>query len=151
MNQLNNNHSDIIIVGNGITSQFLALKLSKMLGNRIRLTIIDKQKEDNPSSEYVRALSISLSTVNLCKSLGIWELVKSKAHPINKIVISHSISDEKKTSFLNLDNRVNEEVASYVINETALREIIFQETSKLSNINLMHNNISEVKLGSDQI
>ena len=151
MNQLNNSHSDIIIVGNGITSQFLALKLSKMLGNRIRLTIIDKQKEDNRSSEYVRALSISLSTVNLCKSLGIWELVKPKAHPIHKIVISHSISDEKTTSFLNLDNRVNEEVASYIIDEAALREIIFQETSKLSNINLMHANISEVKLGSDQI
>ena len=77
--------------------------------------------------------------------------MKSKAHPINKIVISHSISDEKTTSFLNLDNRVNEEVASYIIDEAALREIIFQETSKLSNINLMHANISEVKLGSDQI
>ena len=65
MNQLNNSHSDIIIVGNGITSQFLALKLSKMLGNRIRLTIIDKQKEDNRPSEYVRALSNPLNSLEI--------------------------------------------------------------------------------------
>ena len=44
MKQLKPSHSDVIIVGNGITSQFFALRLSKILGGRIRIIIIDKEK-----------------------------------------------------------------------------------------------------------
>mgnify|MGYP001246569677 CR=1 FL=1 len=151
MKQLNTVYSDIIIVGNGITSQFLALRLSKILGNRLAITIIDKEKNDSRTSEYVRSLSVSLSTVNLCKSMGIWELIEPHTHPIRKIIISHSVSDEEKRSFLNLDNRVNDEVASYIIDERVLRKVISEETAKFNNINLIHTNIDDINLGDDLI
>ena len=151
MKQLNTVYSDIIIVGNGITSQFLALRLSKILGNRLAITIIDKEKNDSRTSEYVRSLSVSLSTVNLCKSMGIWELIEPHTHPIRKIIISHSVSDEEKRGFLNLDNRVNDEVASYIIDERVLRKVISEETAKFNNINLIHTNINDINLGDDLI
>ena len=151
MKQLNTSHSDLIIVGNGITSQFLALRLSKILGTRIRITIIDKEKRNTDLKEYVRALSLSLSTVNLCKSLDIWKLIEPHTHPIYKIFISHAASDEEKRSFLNLDNRVYDEVASYIIDEKVLRKIVSDETAKLSNIDLICANVGDIQLGANLV
>ena len=151
MKQQNTSHSDVIIVGNGITSQFFALRLSKILGRRIRIKIIDKERKDADRIKYVRALSISLSTVNLCKSLGIWTLIEPHTHPIYKIFISHSESYEEKPSFLNLDNRVNDEVASYIIDEKVLRDIVSAETAKLSNIDLIYADVDDIKLETDLV
>ena len=151
MKQQKPSHSDIIIVGNGITSQFFALRLSKILGGRIRIIIIDKERKDSDLKEYVRALSLSLSTINLCKSLGIWKLIEPHTHPVSKIFISHSASNIEKQSFLNLDNRVNDEVASYIIDEKVLRKLVSEETAKLSNIDIIYANIGDIKLETDQV
>ena len=99
MTQLKSSHSDIIIVGNGITSQIFALRLSKILGGRIRITIIDKERKDPGHKEYVRALSLSLSTINLCKSLGVWKSIEPQTHPVSRIFISHSASKKENEVF----------------------------------------------------
>ncbi|GIS07766.1 MAG: hypothetical protein CM15mP111_3810 [Hyphomicrobiales bacterium] len=61
MKQQKPSHSDVIIVGNGITSQFFALRLSKILGGRIRIIIIDKERKDSDLKEYVRSLLITIN------------------------------------------------------------------------------------------
>ena len=151
MTQLKSSHSDIIIVGNGITAQFFALRLSKILGGRIRITIIDKERKDSGLKEYVRALSLSLSTINLCKSLGVWKSIEPQTHPVSRIFISHSASNKEKRSFLNLDNRVNDEVASYIIDEKVFRKIVSEQTAKLSNIDVIYANIGDIKFETDQV
>ncbi len=151
MKQITNSHSDIIIVGNGITSQFLALKLLDTLGDRIKLTIIDKKTKSSLNSKHARSLSISLSTVNLCKSLGIWELVEPYAHPIDKIIISRSEFGGETESTLNLHNRVNDEIASYIVDESKLRGIISKEISNFSNIDILHANLNKINLANNQV
>ena len=151
MKQITNSHSDIIIVGNGITSQFLALKLLDTLGDRIKLTIIDKKTKGSLNSKHARSLSISLSTVNLCKSLGIWELVEPYAHPIDKIIISRSEFGGETESTLNLHNRVNDEIASYIVDESKLRGIISKEISNFSNIDILHANLNKINLANNQV
>ena len=74
--------SDLLIVGNGISSQFLSLALLRTFGNNLKINVIDKDTLYNNSDEYVRALSISLSTVNICKALDIWDKVKVYCYPV---------------------------------------------------------------------
>lgn len=86
MNKKKSISSDIIVMGNGITSQFFSLVLSKTLGDRIKISQIDKEIK---SQDYVRALSISLSTVNICKALDIWSLIEPYCYPVKKIIVTH--------------------------------------------------------------
>ena len=78
-------------------------------------------------------------------------MIEPHTHPVSKIFISHSASNIEKQSFLNLDNRVNDEVASYIIDEKVLRKLVSEETAKLSNINIIYANIGDIKLETDQV
>ena len=65
--------SDLLIVGNGISSQFLSLALLRTFGNNLKINVIDEDTLYNNSDEYVRALSISLLCSCACANCAKWD------------------------------------------------------------------------------
>ncbi len=128
MNKKKSISSDIIVMGNGITSQFFSLVLSKTLGDRIKISQIDKKIK---AQDYVRALSISLSTVNICKALDIWNLIEPYCYPVKKIIVTHRNIQKSKGSILEFDNQIDQNIASYIINESDLRKYFISANSKI--------------------
>ena len=144
MNKKKSISSDIIVMGNGITSQFFSLVLSKTIGERIKISQIDKEIK---SQDYVRALSISLSTVNICKALDIWSLIEPHCYPVKKIIVTHkAIHEESKGSILEFDNHIDHNIASYIINESDLRNILSQQIIKYKNIELFETEINSLEI-----
>ena len=146
MNKKKSISSDIIVMGNGITSQFFSLVLSKTLGDRIKISQIDKEIK---SQDYVRALSISLSTVNICKALDIWSLIEPYCYPVKKIIVTHKGKQESKSSILKFDNHIDQNIASYIINESDLRKILSQQIEKYKTIELFETEINSLDINNE--
>jgi len=146
MNKKKSISSDIIVMGNGITSQFFSLVLSKTLGDRIKISQIDKEIK---SQDYVRALSISLSTVNMCKALDIWSLIEPYCYPVKKIIVTHKGKQESKSSILEFDNHIDQNIASYIINESDLRKILSQQIEKYKTIELFETEINSLDINNE--
>ena len=146
MNKKKSISSDIIVMGNGITSQFFSLVLSKTLGDRIKISQIDKEIK---SQDYVRALSISLSTVNICKALDIWSLIEPYCYPVKKIIVTHKGKQESKSSILEFDNHIDQNIASYIINESDLRKILSQQIEKYKTIELFETEINSLDINNE--
>ena len=138
--------SDLLIVGNGISSQFLSLALLRTFGNNLKINVIDKDILYNNSDEYVRALSISLSTVNICKALDIWDKVKVYCYPVERIDISSISKSLPNDGYLQFNNRISDQIASYIINEKNLREILDIELENFNNIRVYTEDISEINI-----
>ena len=138
--------SDLLIVGNGISSQFLSLALLRTFGNNLKINVIDKDTLYNNSDEYVRALSISLSTVNICKALDIWDKVKVYCYPVERIDISSISKSLPNDGYLQFNNRISDQIASYIINEKNLREILDIELENFNNIRVFTEDISEINI-----
>jgi 2-octaprenyl-6-methoxyphenol hydroxylase len=143
MNKKKSISSDIIVMGNGITSQFFSLALSKTVGERIKISQIDKKIK---AQDYVRALSISLSTVNICKALDIWSLIEPYCYPVKKIIVTHRNIQKSKGSILEFDNQIDQNIASYIINESDLRNILSQQIVKYKNIELFETEIDSLDI-----
>ncbi|MDG2187164.1 MAG: FAD-dependent monooxygenase [Hyphomicrobiales bacterium] len=150
MQHENNIISDLLIVGNGITSQFLSLALLKSLGNNIKINVINRDITENYAEEYVRALSISLSTVNICKALGIWDKVKQYCYPVERIDVSNPSQSGPKKGYLQFDNRINDQLASYIINERKLRDIVAEELSQFNNLTIFNEDIKDISIDQNQ-
>ena len=146
MNKKRSVLSDIIVMGNGITSQFFSLILSKTLGDRIKISQIDKEIK---SQDYVRALSISLSTVNMCRALDIWNLIEPYCYPVKKIMVAHKGNHKSQGSTLEFDNQINQNIASYIINESDLRKILSQQIVKYKNIELFETEINSLNINNE--
>ena len=146
MNKKKSISSDIIVMGNGITSQFFSLVLSKTLGDRIKISQIDKEIK---SQDYVRALSISLSTVNMCKALDIWSLIEPYCYPVKKIIVTHKGKQESKSGILEFDNHIDQNIASYIINESDLRKILSQQIEKYKTIELFETEINSLDINNE--
>lgn len=145
MNKKKSISSDIIVMGNGITSQFFSLVLSKTLGDRIKISQIDKEIK---SHDYVRALSISLSTVNICKALDVWNLIEPYCYPVKKIIVTHKGKHESKGSILEFDNHIDQNIASYIINESDLRKTLSKQIKKYKNIELFETEINSLDINN---
>ncbi|MAV98914.1 MAG: hypothetical protein CML81_03790 [Rhodobiaceae bacterium] len=146
MNKKKSISSDIIVMGNGITSQFFSLVLSKTLGDRIKISQIDKEIK---SQDYVRALSISLSTVNMCKALDIWSLIEPYCYPVKKIIVTHKGKQESKSGILEFNNHIDQNIASYIINESDLRKILSQQIEKYKTIELFETEINSLDINNE--
>lgn len=133
-------------MGNGITSQFFSLVLSKTLGDRIKISQIDKEIK---SQDYVRALSISLSTVNMCKALDIWSLIEPYCYPVKKIIVTHKGKQESKSGILEFNNHIDQNIASYIINESDLRKILSQQIEKYKTIELFETEINSLDINNE--
>ena len=88
MKQKKNNVS---IIGGGIVGSLLALILGL---NGLKITVIDRQKKDNLFSKnhYVKSYALNQGSNNLLNILNIWDTIKTKSQPIDKILLKQGSS-----------------------------------------------------------
>ncbi|TAL45874.1 MAG: FAD-binding protein, partial [Methylovulum sp.] len=78
---------DLVIVGGGLAGSCLALAL-KDTGLKIAMVEADTREQLQSSPAGDRALALAAGTVEVLRSLGIWQDVDDKATPIMHIHIS---------------------------------------------------------------
>ena len=82
---------DVVIIGGGIVGSLLALILGL---NGLKITVIDRQKKDKLFSKdhYVKSYALNQGSSNLLNILNIWDTIKTKSQPIDKILLKQGSS-----------------------------------------------------------
>ncbi len=117
---------DFLIIGAGLIGAIAALALVQ---KKLNVLVIDKK---NNISKDNRTLAVNANSIDFLKQLGIWDDLKSKPQPINKIIIKDHIN-EQPLIFKN-----GEEAMGNVIFN---REVYEQARKKLENLKILKNNI----------
>ena len=124
---------DFLVIGAGLIGAITALALVK---KKFKVLVIDKKNIINKDN---RTLAVNANSVDFLKKLGIWNKLKIKPQPINKIIIQ----DNHNTQDLVFEN--DKESMGNVIFNKDMHKIAIKKLEKLkilvSGINF---NISEV-------
>tara|TARA_Y100000590_G_scaffold452259_1_gene595018 strand:+ start:3804 stop:5036 length:1233 start_codon:yes stop_codon:yes gene_type:complete len=145
MQNTNKIFSDIIIAGNGLTSQILSLALINTLGENITINAIDRKEGERDFPNYVRSISLSLSSVNILKAIGIWDKISPKCFPVERIRVTHQSNNQTDKGYLEFDSRIDDQIISYILDEFDLRKLLSQELKKKKNYNLIYDTINSIK------
>ena len=79
---------DFLIVGAGLIGAIAALALVQ---KKFKVLVIDK-KNNLPKDD--RTLAVNANSIDFLKQLGLWNDLKSKPQPIDKIVIKDDINKQ---------------------------------------------------------
>ena len=123
---------DFLIVGAGLIGSLAALALYK---NNHKVLIIDKEKY---LPDDRRTLAVNANSMDFLKNLGIWERLKSKPQPIEKIIIKDYIN----SSPLIFDSQT-EPMGNVILNS----EMLKITRDKLKKIKILKTDI-EINLNS---
>ena len=110
---------DFLIIGAGLIGAITALALVK---KKFKVLVIDKK---NSIYKDNRTLAVNANSIDFLKKLGIWNELKVKPQPINKIVIQ----DNHNTQNLVFENE--KETMGNVIFNKDLHKIAIQKLEKL--------------------
>ena len=110
---------DFLIIGAGLIGAIAALSLVK---KKFKVLVIDKKNSINKDK---RTLAVNANSVDFLKKLGIWNELKIKPQPINKIVIQ----DNYNTQDLVFEN--DKETMGNVIFNKDMHKIAIQKLEKL--------------------
>ncbi|MFQ3361767.1 MAG: FAD-dependent monooxygenase [Alphaproteobacteria bacterium] len=145
MNKKTINASDIIVKGDGIVSLLFALSLQSGLGDSFSILIItNKEFSTFNDKKNVRTISISLSTVNMLRALGIWESLVDHTQCINEIIVSSVNRDNINSGYLNFNSNVSGEAASYTIEEHILRDKLLSIIGAKRNIRFINTEVDSI-------
>ncbi len=106
---------DFLIVGAGLIGTIAALALIK---KKFKVLVIDK---NNRTFEDNRTLAVNANSVDFLKSLGIWNDLRSKPQPIDKIVIKDYINKNP----LIFEN-VNEPMGNVIFNKEIYKRAVLK-------------------------
>tara|TARA_B100000575_G_scaffold282540_1_gene274357 strand:+ start:933 stop:2054 length:1122 start_codon:yes stop_codon:yes gene_type:complete len=110
---------DFLIIGAGLIGAIAALALVK---KKFKVLVIDKKNSINKDN---RTLAVNANSVDFLKKLGIWNKLKIKPQPINKIVIQ----DNHNTQDLVFEN--DKESMGNVIFNKDMHKIAIKKLEKL--------------------
>jgi len=151
--------SEITIVGAGIVGSSLACLLSKQ---GIKVTLLDRGNPLNLSKRSVlqdRTLALNLASIDLFKELNIWNEIKKRTTPFNRMFVWDS---EGSSPLEFLAEEIKKKELGYVIsNNTILKslnkliqdspEITLRQQTELSGINIKEKEISISLLGGEGV
>ena len=118
---------DFLIVGAGLIGSLAALALYK---NNYKVIVIDKEK--NIAADK-RTLAVNANSKDFLKNLGVWDSLKSKPQPIDKIIIKDYINK----SPLIFEN-VSETMGNVILNNEMLKIV----REKLKNLKILKTGIT---------
>ena len=124
---------DFLIVGAGLIGTLTALALQK---KNFKVLVIEN-KNKIPIDK--RTLAVNANSKDFLKQLGIWEILKSKPQPINKIIIKDYINAEPL-----IFTNSKEAMGNVIFNSDLLKITL----AKLESLKLLKKNIN---LNIDQI
>ena len=78
---------DFLVVGAGLIGSIAALALIK---KKLKVLVLDKE---NKIAKDNRTLAVNANSIDFLKQLDIWDKLKSKPQPIEKIVIGDYINN----------------------------------------------------------
>ena len=110
---------DFLIIGAGLIGAIAALALVK---KKFKVLVIDKKNSINKDN---RTLAVNANSVDFLKKLGIWNKLKIKPQPINKIIIQ----DNHNTQDLVFEN--DKESMGNVIFNKDMHKIAIKKLEKL--------------------
>ncbi|MGI9425708.1 MAG: FAD-dependent monooxygenase [Hyphomicrobiaceae bacterium] len=84
------NRFDIVIAGAGYSGLSLALAVSRVFNDDIRIGVVGRQPSQQDSAESARAFALSASSKNLLDVLGLWQGVAGNAQPVREIALTDS-------------------------------------------------------------
>ena len=159
MKQKKNN---VAIIGGGIVGSLLALILGL---NGLKVIVIDRQKKDKLFSKnhHVKSYALNKGSNNLLNILKIWDIVKIKSQPINKILLKQgsSISSIQPFELIFSSDDNNNNYLFHMIEEIYLKKAIVEKIDKCPNIEYLYssniveqiidNNSTKLVLDSGQI
>ncbi|RTL73217.1 MAG: ubiquinone biosynthesis protein UbiH [Hyphomicrobiales bacterium] len=129
--------ADILIAGGGSIGLSLAAAFADALGPDARIVIVDKESAQPAQGDDPRAYAIAAASQRLVASLEAWDDVAAHAEPVTSIDISDSsLGDAFRPRLLGYDNRVDDEVATYIVSEQALRGALLRAVAKRPGITL---------------
>ncbi len=117
---------DFLVVGAGLIGSLAGLVLHK---NNFKVLVIDKERK-LPFDK--RTLAVNANSKEFLSSLGVWNKLKHKPQPINKIIIKDYINN----SPLIFENK--SEIMGNVILNSEMLEVA---RNKLKHLNILNNNI----------
>ena len=137
MKQKKNN---VAIIGGGIVGSLLALILGL---NGLKVIVIDRQKKDKLFSKnhHVKSYALNKGSNNLLNILKIWDIVKIKSQPINKILLKQGSSISSIQPFeliFSSDYNDNYNYLFHMIEEIYLKKAIVEKIDKCPNIEYLY-------------
>lgn len=126
----------IIIAGGSITGISLALSISILNKNKIKIFLIEKKliNKKNISSDP-RTIALAYNTCQQYKKIGIWKELKKYATPIKTL----NVSKNKNINLININAKnFSIPVLGYTIKLQDLKKFLFQKIKNFSNIFLFH-------------
>ena len=136
MKQKKNN---VAIIGGGIVGSLLALILGL---NGLKITVIDRQKKDKLFSKnhYVKSYALNQGSSNLLNILNIWDIIKTKSQPIDKILLKQgsSISSIQPFELIFSNDYSKNNYLFHMIEEIYLKKAIVEKIDKCPNIEYLY-------------
>ena len=117
---------DFLIVGAGLIGAIVALALVQ---KKLKVLVIDKK---NNIGKDNRTLAVNANSVDFLRKLGIWDGLKSKPQPINKIIIKDDIN---KQPLIFKDD--DEAMGNVIFNKEMYKTVI----QKLENLKILKTDI----------
>ncbi|MEO1561972.1 MAG: UbiH/UbiF/VisC/COQ6 family ubiquinone biosynthesis hydroxylase [Pseudomonadota bacterium] len=126
---------DLIIAGGGVNGQVLALA-SASIG--LRVLMVDPAKNADQVPIDGRAYSLSLSSANIFRVLGLWDVLEPHAQPMLHIKVSEGTAGQGAAPFvLHFDSAELEEgPMAYLLEDEYLRPALAEAVSKSDQITL---------------
>ena len=116
---------DVLIAGGSFVGLAAALALSRSSRGALRVTVVDRTppKVARAAANDGRASALSAASVNLFRSLGVWDEVQADAQPFTEIDITDSPADAiARPSLLHFDGALGDgEPAAYMLENHILR------------------------------
>jgi len=129
---------DFLIVGAGLIGSLTALKLSQ---SNYKVLVVDKKSQPHKDN---RTLAVNANSKDFLEQLGLWEKLKSRPEPINKIEISDSINSAPLI-FENDDEPMGSVIFNYELLATA-NKVLTKKKILFYNINLSLDDVIEGKV-----
>ena len=121
---------DFLIIGAGLIGAIAALAL---VNKKFKVLVIDK-KVELPNDD--RTLAVNANSIDFLKQLGIWDRLKSKPQPIDKIIIEDNIN-KKPLIFENDDESMGNVILNKELSNVARQKLVNLKILKIdANINI---------------
>lgn len=127
-------HSDILIVGGGLSGLTAALALSSTTTNIFLIDSFDFVNIEKNNND-LRTTAISEGSKQFFEKLKIWNKIVKFAEPIRRI----NVIDRNKRRNINFKNSNNKENLGYIVRNLNLKKILIKELKLKKNIKLIKN------------
>ncbi len=143
------NDYDIIVIGGGLVGSLSALALASA---GLSVLVVDAQMPHRQREAAFdgRAYALSLTSIRMLETLGIWDAVAANAEPIRDIKVSHGSAGEGSSPyFVHFDHReIEEGPFGHLLEDRFLRVALLDAMAADARITLLHQSeVMRVKAG----